>query len=507
LVLTSLAALAFFGHQTDWRIPKFAELVGDERNEVRDWCAVHSVPESACVECNERLLPRAPYQWCAKHGVHDCLYENPHLAQLPSPPVITRADLERAQRALELKERPENNKKCKKIHRRIQFASQEVIDKMGIDITPAWEDAIIESVSAAGEIAFEQPRVAPVSTPVAGRVWYVTEKARIGTVVKRGDMLALVDAAEIGRAKVEFQQAFAQLELRTKSVDNLKAAVEQGAIPQARFLEIETAQREAQIRLRGAQQALINLGLPIQIEDILGMSPDALGRYLQFFGIPETWSKRLDAKTTSANLFPLLAPRDGTVTSASTVAGEVVDPSKILFFVSDTSQMWLNLNVRSEDVPYLRVRDPLTGKSGQVVKFRPDGGKEEVSGELIWKSSHVDEKTRTVQFRAELPNPRGVLLANTFGLGHVILREEKNAVVVPNEGLHWEGDCNIVFVRDKRFMEPGAPKVFHVRTVRPGVRTASYTEIIAGLLPGEVVATKNSANLRGELLKNNLGAG
>jgi len=33
------------------------------------------------------------------------------------------------------------------------------------------------------------------------------------------------------------------------------------------------------------------------------------------------------------------------------------------------------------------------------------------------------------------------------------------------------------------------------------------TEIIAGVLPGELVATTNSGILRGELLKNNLGAG
>ena len=65
----------------------------------------------------------------------------------------------------------------------------------------------------------------------------------------------------------------------------------------------------------------------------------------------------------------------------------------------------------------------------------------------------------------------------------------------------------MVFVRDKNFLNEGAPKVFHVRTVRPGVQNGPYTEIIAGLLPGEVIATQNSAVLRAELLKNNLGEG
>ena len=84
-------------------------------------------------------------------------------------------------------------------------------------------------------------------------------------------------------------------------------------------------------------------------------------------------------------------------------------------------------------------------------------------------------------------------------------------MVVPTESLHWEGDCHVVFVRDKDFAKADSPKVFHVRKVRPGVsestQAGSVTEIIAGLLPGEQVATANSGILRTELLKNNLGEG
>jgi cobalt-zinc-cadmium efflux system membrane fusion protein len=112
-----------------------------------------------------------------------------------------------------------------------------------------------------------------------------------------------------------------------------------------------------------------------------------------------------------------------------------------------------------------------------------------------------------VPVRVEFPNPDGRHHARTFGTAQVILRKEPRAVVVPNEAVHWEGDCNVVFVRDKRFDEPGVPKVFHVRSVRPGVKNGPNTEIIAGLLPGELVATRGSGILRSQLLKNNLGAG
>ncbi len=142
----------------------------------------------------------------------------------------------------------------------------------------------------------------------------------------------------------------------------------------------------------------------------------------------------------------------------------MVDPTKTLFVVADTSRMWLILNVRNEDVKYVKVRDPRTGRPGQFVRFRPDGDTTEVTGELTWKSAQVDERTRTVQFRAELANPDGTLLANSYGMGRILLREESNAVVIPVEALHWEGDCSVVFVRDKNFLEPGAPKCSTFKT-------------------------------------------
>ncbi|MFT3879705.1 MAG: hypothetical protein QM703_08595 [Gemmatales bacterium] len=82
----------------------------------------------------------------------------------------------------------------------------------------------------------------------------------------------------------------------------------------------------------------------------------------------------------------------------------------------------------------------------------------------------MDEKTRTVSVRAELENKGGVLRANAFGTGKVILRDEQNAIAVPNDAVQWEGDCFVVFVRDKNYFKKDAPKFFHVRTVRPGTR-------------------------------------
>jgi cobalt-zinc-cadmium efflux system membrane fusion protein len=500
LILLGLGGVAYWGHVNDWTVPKFAQLLGQTAETKDDWCEAHAVPESLCVECNASLLPKAkPHGWCRAHGVHNCPLEHPDVAQLPTRPTVKPEDLERARRALAVKDRPENNSKCGLYQHRIQFASDEAMAKAGVDVRPAWQAPVMETLSTSGEVGYEKSRVAKLATPVSGRVWRVTEQGNVGRAVKRGDVLALIDAAEVGKAKAEFLQAFAQFEVRSTTLSRLDKVYTEGAVSEVKYRETEAARREAEIRLAAAQQTLINLGLPIRADEVKGLATPEVVRRLRFLGLPPAVARSLDPETTTANLIPVVSSLDGVLVAREAADGEVVDGTKILFVVADTRRMWLTLNVRLGDVRYLSL--------GQRVLFWPDDGTRGVGGTLNWISTRVDEKTRTVEARAEAENVDGMLRAGAFGSGRIVLRTEPRAVVVPSEAVHWEGCCHVVFVRDKDFLRPGSLKVFHVREVRPGVRDAQQTEIIAGLLPGEVVATRGTAALRAQLLKNNLGAG
>ena len=112
-----------------------------------------------------------------------------------------------------------------------------------------------------------------------------------------------------------------------------------------------------------------------------------------------------------------------------------------------------------------------------------------------------------LEVRAELPNRRwSYCVMKHLGPAKSFLRDEPEAIVVPNNAIHWEGCCHVVFVRNKHYFDsPESPKVFHVRSVRLGAKNDNYTEIISGVLPGEVVATTGSDVLRAQLLKEQLG--
>jgi cobalt-zinc-cadmium efflux system membrane fusion protein len=496
-VLLALAGLAYWGHHTGWALPKFSSLAGTEHDDKDDWCNEHDVPESLCVECKPSLLPKAKeFGWCKKHGVPDCLFEHPELTQLQGKPKISQADLARASRALGFAERPENNPKCKLHLRRIQFASKAAFEKTAIEVEPVWQSPIVETVTGNGEITFDQTHTARLSARVPGTVFRVYKQA--GDPVKQGEVLALVDAAEVGKAKSEFLQALVQARLRTQTLERMEEVYQHGALPERSYRDQSAAVSEARIRLTTAQEAMTNLGLPVDLESLQNVPQEKLADWLRFLGLPGSLTGSLDAKKTTGNLLALTAPFDGVVVTRQVVGGEVVDSSKVLFVVVDVLQMWLTLDLRVEDAKLIAL--------GQEVRFGPDGGKE-AKGKITWVSTEADQKTRTVKVRAALDNRAGRLRANTFGSGRVILREESQAVVVPNTAVHWEGCCHTVFVRDKSFLTENAPKVFHTRKVQIGAKDDKYTEIIAGVLPGEVVATRGSGVLRAELLKNNLGEG
>lgn len=497
-LLAALGGFAWWGHHSGWALPSFSEVTGLAADASDDWCEEHGVPESMCVECNpEDYPPRELHGWCKVHGIHECPLHHPDVAELKETPEIEQRDIDRAERALKLKPRAENNFACNNPGRRIQFATKEAATKAGVDVEPVLRKPIVESVRATGEIRYDETRIARLAAKAGGSVWRVEKQ--VGDEVAKGELLALVDAADVGRAKAELQQALADWQFSSATVERLQPLANSGGVAKSRLLDAEIAVRTAWIRVRKAHQSLVNLGLPLPLEQVQQLTEQQLAESVQFLGLPHDVSDRLDAATTTSNLLPVMASQSGIIVARDIVAGEVIDTQKVLFTVADTSRMWMLLNIPLEEAGFVT--------PGQSVEFFPDGFHESVAGTIDWKSTSADQKTRTVSVRATLPNPDGHLLNETFGSGNVVLRSEPDAIVIPNEALQWDGSCHVVFVRDKAWFRKESPKLFHTRSVRPGAKTVDHTEIIAGVLPGEVVATIGSDVLRAQLLKNNLGAG
>jgi membrane fusion protein, heavy metal efflux system len=487
-----LALVFFLGHHSGWKFPRASKLTGAAAASADDWCPEHLVPESACIECNESLFPkRREFGFCLRHGVAECVIDHPELAQIDGPPRLPRYD---TAQALALIARPENNSHDTLHLRRVQLASAETALKAGIEVDVVRERAMIDVVTANGEVTFDPARVAHLSSRLPGTVAAVFKQ--VNDAVEPGQILALIDAAQVGQAKSQLLHAVVKRELKRTTLARLRNHSQ--SVPISSLTEAEAACQESEIAFISARQALVNMGLEMA-DRFDGRDATKLAEEIRFLGIPPSLLATLPGETKTANLLPLRTPYSGVVVASDVVAGEVVDATKLLFTVADPRSLWLLLSVRQEDARYVVPRLP--------VEFHTDNGSEDVRGTVSWLSPTVDERSRTLRVCVVLNNPDMRLRDKAFGTARIVLRSEPHAVVVRNEAVQSTAGSQFVFVRDTDYLKAGQPKVFHVRQVRTGARDKEYVELLAGVLPGEVVATSGSAALLAQLLRSSLGAG
>jgi membrane fusion protein, heavy metal efflux system len=372
---------------------------------------------------------------------------------------------------------------------RIELPSDEAVRKAGFRFAKAQVKPLAQYVTAPGMVDYEPSAYARLTTRATGTVWRVYKE--IGNELRKGDILAFIDAAEVGRAKANFLQSLAQLRQSEMIYERLKPLGKNEVVTGKSVLEAEFNFRQARIRLFNDQQALLNLGLPLRLEELQALPDELLVRRLRVLGLPESIQKQLDTETLTANLLPLTAPFDGVVVQRNVAPGELAEATdrKPLFIVADVSQLHLDIDINPADVPALKL--------GQKVFFRPDSaGAEEAEAKLTHLSPEVDEKTRRVKAHAEVDNTARRLLPNAFGIGRILVNEKPRAVVVPSEAIQSDGKTPVVFVRVSE-------TVFEVRPVRPGIREGDFVEV-GGVNPGEEVVTTGSFTLKSELLKDRI---
>lgn len=234
LTFGMLASVGWAGHHLGWKMPKASELRGAvTTSHDPEWCTEHGVPEAICVECNTKLMPKTEKpRWCKAHGVSECPTCHPELAQVAGGPKLPKYD---TVAAINQFDRTENNSRCKKFLRRVQFESQAAFEKSGIDVDVATERPMTEALRINGELSYDQTQVAHLSTRSSGSVWKVFKS--LGDEVHTGDVLALIDAAVVGKEKSDLGRSIVQLQLKKRTLDSLKGAA--GSVPERQIREAE----------------------------------------------------------------------------------------------------------------------------------------------------------------------------------------------------------------------------------------------------------------------------
>ncbi len=433
-------------------------------------CKEHGVPEKFCTLCHKEL--KSSLMLCKEHG------DIPEdICTLCHPELEKKYDIEMCPKGHGMPKHfctkcgTPPSASAKDAVQDVRLASADMARDIGIETASARRERVTPSLSANAEAAYDSRRYAEVRPRVAG---YLREVAvDLGRAVRKGDVLAVVDSAEVGSAKARYLTAQSAIKLAQDTYDRTKSLARSGSLASRAELESLTTLNEAQAHLMEAEQKLRNL---------LWTDEDLA---------------RVNESRDTRGLLKVTAPIDGTIVALGAVVGEAVEPTSRCFAIADTSRMWLWIDVYDSDISSV--------KTGQAVKFTSpgttDGEPPSFAGTVTWVGSEIDPTTRTTRVRAELDQTDGRLRAHQFGTAEIQIGMEHEVVLVPRGAVQRRDRKDLVFI-------PQTDGLYRpLRVVTRASDRRGFVEVAMGLKGGEQVVTTGAFLLKTETMKDALGAG
>jgi len=340
--------------------------------------------------------------------------------------------------------------------------SPEALKNAGIKTAPAKAEAIADTLAVTATIAHNQDRLFHVTPRISGRV--VDVRVSVGDQVKAGTVLAMLDSTELGQTKAEYLKTQTLLELAKANYEREKSLFDQKIAAKKDALAAEAEYRRTEAEARMLHEKLRLYGLSDQAITNLNHAPS------HYF---------------------LTAPGAGVVIEKEISQGEVVEPAKKVFTISDLSTVWVLLNIHEKDLAKL--------KPGANVRVKTESYAGEVfAGKVAYIGNVVDPQSRTVPIRVVVANPQARLKPGMFATAEVVTgTSSTQSIMIPSSAIQKIEGKPTVFVEEK----DGS---FAKRELELGREFGNSVEVKAGLKEGEQVVVTGAFTLKSELLKEGL---
>jgi cobalt-zinc-cadmium efflux system membrane fusion protein len=337
--------------------------------------------------------------------------------------------------------------------------------------TEAVREPMSHPLSLTGEVRFDERRVTHVSVPAQGVVRKVS--IMLGDQVKSGQPLMEVESVAVGEAEGAFLEARAALQLAESTYERQRQLRKESISSEKDYLQSKQEYEAAQIRVEAALGKLTRLGV-------------ALGDARQI------------TQGSAHGRIVLRAPVDGTVLTMHAVPGEVAKSEESLVTIGDNSIVWVWADLYERDIAQVSKRQAEKRLSAAVsVKAYPG---EELAGTVDFVSPAMEEESRTVKVRVEVPNPQKRLLAGMFATVKVFLTGDREVTTLPTGAVLEDEGRTFVFV-----LHHG--DYYVRRPVTRGRSWADRVEITAGLKGGETIVSDGAFLMKSDVLRSKMGAG
>jgi len=333
--------------------------------------------------------------------------------------------------------------------------------------------------------------------------------------VERQQKLAtsnVAGTAEVGAAQSNLAGAQADVRTRTAEVNRARESVRLASVALSReratFGQNIANRREvsqAQSTVENAGNALVKARQTLSVinaayERERNIARQNLNNIAQVQTAQSTFNAAradLEAARTALSLLksapggrarvPIVAPFGGTVQERPAAQGEVITADTHLMTIADLSIVHIDMFVPEREIRRVRVGAPVTATL-DALPGRTFAGRIELVHTL------VDEKTRTVETHAEIPNP-GDIKPGMFARGRIQTGTGGFQISVPADAVQDLDGKKVVFL-------PGAKtNTFEVREVEAAAPEGGRTVIKSGLKPGERIVTKGAFMVKAQSMK------
>ena len=313
---------------------------------------------------------------------------------------------------------------------------------------------LVRTLRLTGAVAYNGFRTVPVITQVSGPVSRIVVFP--GQHVKQGEPMLYATSPDYSQLRTNYLKAKSAYALAEKNYVRTKDLYEHKAIAEQVLEQAESAQTQAGGDLAAAMAGLKVLGIT---------DPDALVQAPPSFEVP------------------VKAPINGEVVEQDVAAGQLLQTGATqCFMISDTSTVWVLVNVYQKDLPYVRVGDSVT--------IQTDTYPDVFQGRIAYVAASLDPNTRTLQARIETRNPGEKLKKDMYVTATVKGGKIQNAIALPDSAILRDAE-NEPFV-----YAAVAPNQFGMRHVTTGESVNGQTQVTSGIKPGDQVVGEGSLFLQ-----------
>jgi membrane fusion protein, heavy metal efflux system len=319
-----------------------------------------------------------------------------------------------------------------------------------------------QETSAVGYIDFNQDKTVQVFTPYQGRIRQVFAKA--GDDVKKGDVLFTVDSPDLVQAESNLILTAGVLKSSSQALQRAKAMFESKIL----------ADKDLEQAISDQQTAEANFKAAIDTIRIFGKSQSDIEQILV--------ARKVDVE------LAIKSPINGRVTDKNATPGLLVQPGTLPapYIVADISTLWMIANVIEEDMPKIKLNQPV---SISVMAYPGENFK----GKVTNIGAAIDPATHRIYVRSEIDDPKHKLKSQMLATFVITTGKPLSSIGIPLDGIVREGDGTIsVFVTsdDKHFTK---------KTVQIGMEKNGYAEILKGISLNERVVTSGALFLSNQL--------